>query len=825
MKANFLFLLFVFLSWQVQSQEYPKCILPGDYPDPSILRDGKDYYMTHSPFYYAPGFLIWYSQDLEHWEPVCRAMTEWQGSAMAPDLVKYGERYYIYYPAAGTNWVIWADRIQGPWSEPVDLKVGGIDPGHIVDKDGNRFLYVSEGKVVPLSKDGLSVSGEVTKVYDGWPIPKHWVTEGMYLESPKLFFHDGYYYLVSAEGGTAGPATSHMIVMARSKSVLGPWENSPYNPLVHTYSANDNWWSKGHGTLVDDVNGNWWVVYHAYANGYHTLGRQTLIEPIEWTSDGWCRTAEKPKSRLDNRSDIEHGIKLSDDFAGPELGMQWTFWKEYAPKALKFDKNTLWLDAKGKTPADGRLLLVTAEDKNYETQVDIQTGKGNKAGLVLYYNEQAYAGLVSDGKVFTVYRHADKPVEVPNTVGRNFSVKIKNQGNHVSVWVSKDRKDWTAIAEDIDVSGMHHNVYKGFYALRIGLVSMGKGKAGFSHFRYKNAVPQEKDMSAYLMVFHKDETHGLYMAISRDGYSFTALNGGEPVLAGDTIASQRGIRDPYIYRGPDGAFYLAMTDLHVFAKRDGYRDTEWERDGKLYGWGNNKGLVLMKSWDLIHWNRANIRFDKLTAGLSEIGCAWAPEICFDEQKGKLMIYYTMRFRNERNKLYYVYVNDDFNQIESLPQLLYEYPDENISAIDGDITRVGDRYHLFYVAHDGTPGIKQAVSDRINGGYRYDSKWYDFEPKACEAPTVWKRIGEEKWVLMYDVYSVTPHNFGFTETTDFVTFKNLGRFNDGVMKSTNFNAPKHGAVIHLTADEADRLELYWKENGRKFVPSRDNVMIK
>ena len=71
----------------------------------------------------------------------------------------------------------------------------------------------------------------------------------------------------------------------------------------------------------------------------------------------------------------------------------------------------------------------------------------------------------------------------------------------------------------------------------------------------KNAVPQEKDLSAYLMVFHKDETHGLYMALSRDGYTFTALNDGEPVLAGDTIAYQRGIRDPYIYRGPDGAFY------------------------------------------------------------------------------------------------------------------------------------------------------------------------------------------------------------------------------------------------------------------------------
>lgn len=323
-------------------------------------------------------------------------------------------------------------------------------------------------------------------------------------------------------------------------------------------------------------------------------------------------------------------------------------------------------------------------------------------------------------------------------------------------------------------------------------------------------------MSAYLMVFHKDETHGLYMAVSRDGYTFTAMNDGEPVIAGDTIAYQRGIRDPHIYRGPDGAFYLAMTDLHVFAKRDGYRETEWERDRNMYGWGNNYGLVLMKSWDLVNWKRANIRFDKLTAGLSEIGCAWAPEVTYDEKKGKLMIYYTMRFRNEANKLYYVYVNDDFDTIESLPQILFEYPNEGVSAIDGDITKVGDKYHLFYVAHDGPAGIKQAVSDRANGDYEYDPRWYDFEPKACEAPTVWKRIGEDKWVLMYDVYSVTPHNFGFIETSDFVNFKNLGRFNEGVMKTTNYNAPKHGAVIHLTTEEADNLEKYWQKNKRKYV---------
>lgn len=811
MKKSLFLLCFVWMTITTMLAQYPKAILSGDYPDPSIMRDGKDYYMTHSPFYYAPGFLIWHSQDLMNWEPVCRVMPEYEGSAMAPDLLKYKDTYYIYFPSAGTNWVVWAKDIRGPWSKPIDLKVSGIDPGHIADEQGHRYLYVDDGYVVRLTDDGLATVGEKQKVYDGWFYPEGWETECMCLESPKLNYHNGYYYLTSAQGGTAGPATSHMVASARSKNILGPWENSPYNPIVHTYSTRDNWWSKGHGTLVDDVNGNWWIVYHAYAKGYHTLGRQTLIEPIEWTSDGWYRT-KQTATPIKATQPIRHGLTLSDDFNGPELGLQWTFWKEYAVKELTFGKGSLQMKAKGSSPADGRLLLTTAEDKNYETQVEITIGRGNRAGLLLYYNEKAYAGILSDGKKFTVYQNPETKWEVPNTIGNHFYAKIRNRANLLQIMVSKDGERWSTVADNLDVSQLHHNNFLGFYALRPALLSAGKGSATFARFRYRNAIPQEKDMSAYLMVFHKDETHSLHMAISHDGYSFTALNNGDPVIKGDTIAEQKGIRDPHIYRGPDGAFYLAMTDLHIYAQQEGFRDTEWERDGNIYGWGNNKGLVLMKSWDLLHWKRTNVRFDKLTAGLSEIGCAWAPEVTFDVEKQKLMIYFTMRYQNEPNRLYYVYVNDDFDTIESLPQILFEYPDEKLSAIDGDITRVGDQYHLFYVAQfDPVAGIKHAVSDRANGGYEFNPRWYDFEEGSCEAPTVWKRIGEEKWVLMYDVYSVQPHNFGFIETSDFVSFKNLGRFNEGVMKSTNFNAPKHGAVIQITAEEAARLEVYWKDN--------------
>lgn len=324
----------------------------------------------------------------------------------------------------------------------------------------------------------------------------------------------------------------------------------------------------------------------------------------------------------------------------------------------------------------------------------------------------------------------------------------------------------------------------------------------------KKKAPSEKEMKAYLMVYFTDPTHGLFMALSPDGYTFTALNEANPIMSGDTIAQQRGIRDPHIFRGPDGAFYLAMTDLHIFAQREGLRDTEWERDGKAFGWGNNRSLVLMKSWDLINWKRTIFRVDEaFPKEWSDVGCIWAPETTYDDATGKLMLYFTMRHGAGLNKVYYAYVNNDFDRLESAPKPIFEYP-KACNYIDADITKVGDKYHMFYVAHDGGAGIKQAVSDSIHSGYVYDPQWYDPEPKACEAPNVWKRIGENKWVLMYDIYGINPHNFGFSETSDFVNFTNLGRFNEGVMKTTNFTSPKHGAVIHLTGKEANKLAKHW-----------------
>lgn len=475
----------------VYPQQFPKLIMPGDYPDPTILRDGKDYYMTHSPFYYAPGFLIWHSQDLINWEPITRAMPDYQGSAMAPDLVKYKGRYYIYFPSGGTNWVIWSENIKGPWSKPIDLRIKGIDPGHVIGENGKRYLYVNDGKIVQLSDDGLAVVGEEKKMYGGWHYPKEWITECECLESPKLLFKDGYFYLTSAEGGTAGPATSHMAIVARSKTVFGPWENSPYNPLVHTYSDSDKWWSQGHGTIVDDINGSWWIVYHAYAKGYHTLGRQTLLAPIEWTADGWPKIKADGQS-IGSQEVIKNGLKLSDEFDGPALRLQWMFWKENPSRLITIKQQILHVPAKGSSPADARLMLVTPTGKNYETSVKIESLNGNTSGLILFYDEEAFAGVSSDGMTFTIYKTPQQKSTVKNPFGKRFWLKIHNNGNLCTFLASKDGNTWITLSENVDVSQMHHNNFYGFYALRVALVSTRKGSGLFQHFIYRDGVPKEE---------------------------------------------------------------------------------------------------------------------------------------------------------------------------------------------------------------------------------------------------------------------------------------------------------------------------------------------
>ena len=232
---------------------YRNPVLAGDFPDPTVLKDGADYYLTTSSFDASPGLLIHHSRDLVDWAPLTFALPRPLTTVFAVDLVKHDGRYFIYIPFIPSPWapefgsaprifVIHADRIAGPWSEPVGLGItDAIDPGHVTGEDGKRYLFLNGVRRVRLTDDGLAADGPAEHVYDGWRYPDDWVTEAYALEGPKLFRRGEWFYLVSAVGGTAGPPTSHMVTVARSRSVHGPWEDDPANPVVRTRSADEAW--------------------------------------------------------------------------------------------------------------------------------------------------------------------------------------------------------------------------------------------------------------------------------------------------------------------------------------------------------------------------------------------------------------------------------------------------------------------------------------------------------------------------------------------------------------------------------------------------------
>lgn len=477
-------------------------ILPGDRPDPAIIRVGGEYWMTYSSFEAAPGLLLYRSTDLVNWTYVTAALPEPIGSTFAVDIVEHDGRFFIYIPFIPTPWseltdasifVIHAGAMEGPWSEPIDLGIrGAIDPGHVAGEDGTRWLFVSGIRRVRLSDDGLSTIGELEKVYDGWRYPDEWITESYALEGPKLFRRGDWFYLVSAVGGTAGPPTGHMVIVARSLSVDGPWENHPRNPIVRTTDAAQKWWSRGHATPVPGPSGegDWWMVSHGYENGYRTLGRQILLEPIRWTDDGWPEAVvDDPGGVLEaprGAAEQHPSSSFADDFGALLLGERWAFHAPARGEAARLSLDDgLVLAGKGTSPGDTSPLAMLTGDHSYEVEVDVELLGEAEAGLLLFFNNRMFCGMGIDGErmlsyaggIRTHWREPAPPVT-------RMSLKLRNDEHVVTGWYRVPGGEWMRHAVRYETSGYHANTMGDLLSLRPALYAAGPGSARFRSFRY-----------------------------------------------------------------------------------------------------------------------------------------------------------------------------------------------------------------------------------------------------------------------------------------------------------------------------------------------------
>ncbi|EJL32230.1 beta-xylosidase [Caulobacter sp. AP07] len=478
-------------------------IVAGDHPDPTILKDGGDYYITFSSFYSYPGLVIWHSTDLVNWAPVGPALFKPLGVIWAVDLVKHEGRYFIYIPAdpTGKGWsifVIWADDIGGPWSDPIDLKIeGSIDPGHVVGEDGKRYLFTNGVRKIRLTDDGLATDGVLEKAYEPWRYPDDWVVENFAPEGPKLLRRNGWFYLVTAVGGTAGPVTGHMVIAARSRSVQGPWEHCPHNPLVRTVGAAEPWWSRGHGSLVEGPAGDWWMVYHGYENGFRTLGRQTLLAPVEWTADGWFRVLggdlSKPLPKPKGGRAGPSGLALSDDFTVDRMGVQWAFHDPAADEASRagYEPKGLRIKGRGASPADSAPLTCTVGDRAYEVEITIELRGEAEGGLLLFYNHKAFVGLGFTPSSLKTFEYSEELAwaRKPHDA-RVMRLRIGNDDNVVTYHYSYDEgRTWQRHGTRMEVSGFHHNVFGGFLSLKVGVYGAGPGDVLLRDFTYRALTP------------------------------------------------------------------------------------------------------------------------------------------------------------------------------------------------------------------------------------------------------------------------------------------------------------------------------------------------
>lgn len=398
-------------------------ILPGFYPDPSICRVGKDYYLANSSFAYFPGVPLFHSRDLVNWRQIGHALTRKSQLALdhvnstfgfldscknslgiwAPTLRHHDGLFYLVTTnmSHGGHFVVTAKDPAAKWSDPVWLDQPGIDPSPFWDEDGRGYLL---SNLWPKRPHGIVIA-EMDFATGQRRSEIRLLWEGMGAQSPEgphLYKHGGYYHLLAAEGGT-GPG--HLVSCARASSLWGPYESCPHNPILSHRSLAHPIQYTGHADMVECHDGSWWMVFLGTrpkgSPACHHLGRETFLAPIEWSEDGWPVVHyQKPVDQvmpapafLENQPDAMSNLA---GFAGPE----WNYLRNPEPACYEIENDKILLRGREIQLDDGvrSPTWIGQRQTSFQSEVsvDLRFQPGDaaaRAGLCVYMNEFHFYAL------------------------------------------------------------------------------------------------------------------------------------------------------------------------------------------------------------------------------------------------------------------------------------------------------------------------------------------------------------------------------------------------------------------------------------------------
>lgn len=516
-------------------------ILRGFNPDPSIVRVGADYFIATSTFEWWPGVQLHHSRDLVHWRLIGHALTRESqlnlrgiadsGGVWAPSLSHADGKFWLIYTNVRTCgagrpfkdvgiYLTTATNIGGPWSEPTTLNAIGFDPSLFHDDDGRKWLVNMMWDFRPGRN---RFAGIVVQEYDHvcrqlvGPMTKI-LAKDVLTEGPNLYKRDGWYYLLLAEGGTGW---NHGISMARSRALTGPYELDPQASVLTTRDAPDCPLQKaGHGELVQTPAGAWYLVHLASrpieAGGVRRciLGRETCLQRVTWSADGWLRLAAggtRPQLTVAAPSALAAhpwpAASTLDDFDASQLDDTWS-----SPRGpieahwASLTERPGWLRLRGRESLHSLFhhslvaKRLTEQRCTARTLLEFQpTHFTQSAGLICYYDTRThlYLRVTHDeargrtlGVVLTddgVYSELDDTaLDVNAWFALHLRVEIA--GAQLRFSASRDGRDWLGVGPALDASKLSDDYGTGlhFTGAFVGLCAQDLGGAGvtadFSHF-------------------------------------------------------------------------------------------------------------------------------------------------------------------------------------------------------------------------------------------------------------------------------------------------------------------------------------------------------
>lgn len=491
-KKTFVFIcanlwLVIFYAFQIHAQTYTNPVIPGDFPDPSVIRVGEDYYATATTGDWSPQFPILHSKDLVNWQIVGAVFNEkpaWtKGDFWAPEITEDKGRFFVYYTARrdegkgkkGTLCVAVAvaDKPDGVYEDKGALvcqEMGSLDPDFVRDENGKPYLIWKEDGndrqqptwlyAQELDESGTKLLGKPKKLFrntESWE--KH-VIEGAY-----ILRRDGWFYLFYSGNACCGRSCDYALGVARSKTLLGTWEKNPKNPIL---PANETWQCPGHGSIVSTPDNRYFLLYHAYgkSSDAFSVGRESLLDEVKF-ADGWAtindgkgasKTANTPFKNTEQQSAFSF---LSDEFNESSLAPVWSQ-PLFSNRNAQIKDGFVTLAPTEKQLATEKTPEVVLAERTVSgtyaaaARIDFSKITANEAaGISAYSWRQNAVGVsVGGGKIFSWRREDGKQtiaasVDLPKNAAEIYLKIEAKDGETFDFAFSADGKNWQPIGDKI----------------------------------------------------------------------------------------------------------------------------------------------------------------------------------------------------------------------------------------------------------------------------------------------------------------------------------------------------------------------------------------